>query len=154
MTLSENPGALKKFRRTPWKFQQTFQTPLKNLQAFVLTIVTSGEPLKSGCLTIEQVVFDPERLVALLTSNAIPPRYKRGVPLTATGQGEIEALLCAVLGDSIDFIFVPEPKSFAIYTDHDEYTTFYSHTRSNLNRVTEASQSKGFQEVPGYERQL
>src|SRR5258708_38996659 len=86
MTLSENPGALKKFRRTPWKFQQTFQTPLKNLQAFGLTIVTSGEPLKSGCLTIEQVVFDPEHLIALLTSNAIPPRYERGMSLSAIGQ--------------------------------------------------------------------
>ena len=154
MTLSENPGALKKFRRTPWRFQQTFHTPLKNLQAFVLTIVTSGEPLKSGCLTIEQVVFDPEHLIALLTSKAIPPRYERGVSLTVIGQGEIETLLCAVLGDWTDFIFVPEPKSFAIYTDHDEYTTFYSHTRSNLNRVAQALLGKGFQEVPGYKREL
>jgi hypothetical protein len=108
--------------------------------------------LKSGCLTIEQVVFDPEHLVALLTSNAIPPRYERGVSLTATGQGEIEALLCAVLGGWIDFIFVPEPKSFAIYADHEEYTTFYSNNRSNLNRVTQALLSGGFREVPGYER--
>jgi hypothetical protein len=110
--------------------------------------------LKSGCLTLEQVVFDPEHLVALLSSKAIPPRYERGVSLAATGRGEIEALLCAVLGDWIDFSFVPEPKSFAIYADHDEYTTFYSHTRSNLNRVTQALLSKGFQEVQGYERQL
>ena len=154
MELIENPGALKKFRRTPWKFQQTFHTPLKNLQAFVLTIITSGKPLKSGCLTLEQVVFDPEHLIALLTSYEVPARYERGVSLTASGQGEIEALLCAALSDSTDFIFVPEPKSFAIYADHDEYTTFYSHTRSNLNHVTQTLLSKGFQEVQGYERQL
>jgi len=154
MTLSENPAALKEFRRTTWKFQQTFQTPLKNLQAFVSTIVSAAEPWRAGCLTIEQAVFEPGHLVALLAKNSIPSRYERGVSLTAAGQEEIEALLCAVLGDWIDFIFVPQPKSFAIYADHDEYTTFYAQTRSNLNRVVKALSDRGFQIVQGYEREL
>jgi hypothetical protein len=154
MTLSENPGALKKFRRTAWKFLQTFQTPLKNLPAFMSTIVRAREPWKTGCLTIERAVFEPRHLIALLAKNSIPARYERGVSLTAAGQEEIEALLCAVLGDWIDFIFVRDPKSFAIYADHDEYTTFYARTRSNLNRVTETLMHEGFQTVPDYERQL
>jgi hypothetical protein len=154
MTLSENPAALKKFRRTPWNYQQTFQTPLKNLTAFVSTIVNSAKPWKAGCLTIEQAVFEPGNLMALLAENSIPSRYERGVSLTAQGQEEIEALLRAVLGDCIDFIFVPEPKSFAIYADHDEYTTFYAQTRSNLNRVVKPLSDRGFQIVRDYEREL
>ena len=34
MTVSENPIALVQFRRTPWQFQQTFQTPLAAFAAF------------------------------------------------------------------------------------------------------------------------
>jgi hypothetical protein len=30
-----------------------------------------------------------------------------------------------------------------IYADHDEYTTFYANTRSNLNRVVEALVAQG-----------
>jgi hypothetical protein len=154
MTFSENPSALKKFRRTAWKFQQTFQTPLKNLEPFVSTIISAGEQWKSGSLTIEQAVFDPNELIALLNRNSLPPRYEYGVSLTALGQQEVEALLSAALAGWIDFIFVPEPKSFAIYADHDEFTTFYAHTRSNLNRVTKALIGKGFQPVLGYEREF
>jgi hypothetical protein len=120
----------------------------------VSTIVKAGEQWKAGCLTIEQVVFDPGDLIALLHANSLPSRYERGVSLTAVGHQEMEALLCAALGEWIDFIFVPEPESFAIYADHDEYTTFYAHTRSNVNRVTEALLEMGFQQVLDYERQL
>ena len=154
MKMVENPAALKKFRRTAWKFQQTFETPLKDLKRFVNTIAQAAGPWRSASLTIELVVFDPTHLIDLLNANSIPPRYQRGDSITAVGQEEIEVLLAATLGDWVDFIFVPEPKSFAIYADHDEFTTFYSHTRSNLNRVTQALLSKGFQEVQGYERQL
>jgi len=154
MNLDENPAALKKFRRTAWKFQQTFETPLKDLKRFVSTIGQAGGPWRSASLIIELAVFDPTHLIDLLNANSIPPRYQRGVSITPAGQEEAEALLEAALGDWVDFIFIPDPKSFAIYADHDEYTTFYSHTRSNLNRVTEALSTKGFKEVPGYERIL
>jgi hypothetical protein len=152
MKLTEDPAALKKFRRSAWKFQQTFETPLKNLQSFVSTIFKVGGPWKSASVTIEQAVFDPEHLIALLNKHVIPPRYERGVCITAEEQHEIEPLLCATLGDWVDFIFVPQPKSFAIYADHDEYTTFYAQTRSNLNRVTRALLDNGFRAVPDYER--
>ena len=83
----------------------------------------------------------------------MPPRYECGVSFTATGQEEVRLLLHAIFSDWVDFIFVPEPKSFAIYADHDEYTTFFAHTRSNLNRVVNAL-SDGFKTVPEYERRL
>jgi len=154
MLLSENLGALAEFRREAWEFQQTFETPLKKLQAFVSTIVSAGEQWRTANVTLELVVFEPQHLIALLKENSIPPSYERGVTLTAKGQKEIEALLCAVLQDWIDFVCVPEPESFAIYADHDEFTTIYAHSRSDLNRVTEVLLRKGFKPEPNYTRQL
>ncbi len=46
--------------------------------------------------------------------------------LRAKGQQNVAELLEAMLGDWIDFVFVPTTESFAIYADHDEYTTFYT----------------------------
>jgi hypothetical protein len=63
-------------------------------------------------------------------------------------------LLLAVFSDWVDFIFVPEPKSFGIYADHDEFTTFFAHTRSNLNRVVKPLAEGGFKMIPDYERRL
>lgn len=154
MNISEAPGALKKFRRTAWECQQTFLTPKNDLRSFVAAIVSANEKTKSGCVTIEQAVFEPTNLLNLLGGHSMPPRYARGVSLTAVGQQEIETLLHAIFSDWIDFIFVPDPKSFAIYADHDEYATFFAHTRSNLNQVVKALVDKGFKAVPDYERRL
>jgi len=74
--------------------------------------------------------------------------------VTAVGQREIEELLNAALSDWVDFIFVPAPKPFVIYADHDEYTTFYANTGSNLNRVAEPLLTQGFEEVSEYQRRL
>jgi hypothetical protein len=154
MDISEAPGALKKFRRTAWKYQQTFLTPMDDLRSFVAAIVSANEQTKSGCVTIEQAVFEPTNLLKLLARHSMPPRYARGISLTAAGQQETETLLRAIFSDWIDFIFVPEPRSFAIYADHDEYTTFFAHTRSNLNQVVTTLADKGFKVVPDYERRL
>src|ERR1700751_2204559 len=88
MTVTDAPGALKKFRRTPWKFQQTYLTPLQHLQSFVAASVSVNQEMKSACLTIEQAVFEPTHLVKLLASYSMPPRYECGVSFTATGQEE------------------------------------------------------------------
>jgi hypothetical protein len=153
MTLSEAPGAVKQFRKKAWRFQQTFATPLKNLQAFVTTIV-SGQEFQGGCLTIDQVVFEPKHLISLLGNYSIPPRYGRGTSITAHSQEEVAALLEAALGDWLDFIFTPVPKPIVIFADHDEYTTFFANTRSSLNRVVTALSTQGFKEIGDYERRL
>jgi hypothetical protein len=49
---------------------------------------------------------------------------------------------------------MPAPKPFVIYADHDEYTTFFANTKSNLNRVAQPLTAGGFVSVPDYERQL
>jgi len=152
MNISEAPGALKKFRRTVWKCQETFLTPMNDLRSFVAAIASANGQMKSGSVTIEQAVFEPTNLLNLLASHSMPPRYARGISLTAAGQQEIETLLRAIFSDWIDFIFVPEPRSFTIYADHDEYTTFFAHTRGNLNQVATALVDKGFKTVPDYDR--
>ncbi|HTC94995.1 MAG TPA: hypothetical protein VK699_16245 [Terriglobales bacterium] len=152
MMLSEVPGSIKKFRKTRWKFQQTFETPLKNLQPFVRTIVSASQPLQAGSVTIDQWVFEPKHLIELLTRYSMPLRYEHDLSLIAHGEKEIEELLGAIFSDWIDFVFVPLPKSFAIYADHDEFTTFYAHTRSSLNRVTKPLASQGFRVIEDYQR--
>jgi hypothetical protein len=109
----------------------------------VSTVGQAAGPWRSASLTIELVVFDPTHLIDLLNANSIPPRCQRGVSIIGAEQEEIEALLEAALGDWVDFSFVPEPKSFAIYADHDEFTTFFAQNRSNLNRVVQASSGQG-----------
>lgn len=153
MTLSETPDAVKQFRKKAWRFQQTFATPLENLRAFVATIVSTHE-FQGGCLTIDKVIFEPRRLIGLLSNYSIPPRYGHGTSITAHTHAEVSALLEAALGDSIDLIFVPVPKPIVIFADHDEYTTFYANTRSGLSRVVTALTAQGFREIRGYERQL
>ena len=127
---------------------------MNDLRSFVTAIVSANEQMKSGCVTIEQAVFEPTNLLNLLASHSMPPRYARGISLIAAGQQEIETLLHAIFSDVIDFIFVPEPRSFAIYADHDEYTTFFAHTRSNLNQAVTTLVDKGFKMVPDYDRRL
>jgi hypothetical protein len=153
MNLSETSSALKQIRKTPWKFQQTFKTPLKNLRPFVAAIISTASP-ETACITIEQAVFEPKHWIELLTRYSLPPRYGRGVSVTADGRKEVEELLHTAFTDWFDFLFVPTPKPFVIYADHDEYTTFYANTRSNLNRVVQALLAQGFEEVAEYTRQL
>jgi hypothetical protein len=154
MKLSQVKGSLKRFRRTPWRFQATFHTPLKNLQPFVGAIASALEPLSAGCVTIDQVVFEPKHLIALLTEHSLPAKYGHDWSVTAEGKHETETLLEAALSDWVDFLFVPTPKPFVIYADHDEYITFYANTKSNLNRVAQALSVQAVEKVPGWKRDL
>src|SRR5207249_3956710 len=126
--------------------------PLKSLQPFVATITPAHEPFGAAYITIDEVVFEPKHLLDLLAKNSLPARYGRDVTFVASGNEEVQALLQAALSDWIDFIFVPTPKPFAIYADHDEYTTFYANTKSNLSRVTDALSRQGFEKIKDYGR--
>jgi len=154
MIISRNKGSIKRFRRTPGRFQQTFRTPLKTLRPFVKIIASALEPLRGGCVTMDQVVFEPKNLIGVMAAHSLPTYYGHEWSLTAEDSSETKSLLEAALGDWVDFLFVPMPKTFVIYADHDEYTTFFAHTKSNLNRVAQALTSKGFEKVIGYERTL
>ncbi len=153
MTLSAASGSLKRLRKVTWRFQQTFLTPLPNLQPFVAATISGREKILSGTVTVDSVVFEPKNLNALLASQSLPPTLQRDSCVEATGQQQVGALLEAALGDWVDFWFVPSPKPFVIYADHDEYTTFFANSKSNLNGVVEPLRREGFKTVD-YERKL
>ena len=154
MILSEDPGALKKFRKSAGVFQQTFETPLKNLPAFVSTILNAAGPMQSAKITLDQVVFDPTNLLEMFARYGLPARYEREISISAEGREEIETLLCSTLADWIDFCFIPQPHSFSIYADHDEFATFYAQRRGNLSRITEPLPAAGFKLVADYTREF
>ncbi|MFO1461222.1 MAG: hypothetical protein U1G08_17695 [Verrucomicrobiota bacterium] len=152
MTFAETPGSLKRFRRTPWRFQTTFSTPLRNLPEFTAMILSSLGEVRSGIVLIDRVVFEPVNLIGLLKQDGFTGAVGHDVTLEATGAKDVGELLEAALGDWLDFAFVPSPKPFVLYADHDEFTTFYANTKSHLNRVVEPLKARGFREVPGFVR--
>jgi len=152
MNASIATGAIKKFRETAWEFQATFQTPLKDLERFVIAILSTEESVKQACVIIDQVVFEPKNLINALFSRSQIQPLSKDWSLTATDKEEVQNLLRAALADWVDFAFVPSQKSFVIYADHDEYTTFYANTKSNLNRVVSVLTEQGFKQVVNWQR--
>ena len=73
----------------------------------------------------------------LLTQHEETATLTRDLSITAEGKQEVEQLLAVAFGGWIDFIFIPSPKPFVIYADHDEFTTFHANTKANLNHVSE-----------------
>jgi hypothetical protein len=154
MTLSQTPGSLERLYNTPWRFQQTFHTPLNNLRVFVSTISCAQAPFEAASLTIADMVFEPKHFISLLNRYSLSLKFGRDCCVWATGPQEAAELLEAGLSDWLDFAFEPKPKAFVIYADHDEYTTFYTNTKSNLDRVVQELLAAGFEKVQGYERTL
>jgi hypothetical protein len=130
------------------------QDSSKKIQPFVAAIVATDQPFQTACVTIEQAVIEPRHWIELLTRYSLPPRYEKGVSVTAAGQQEIEAVLAAAFSDWVDFVFVPSPTRFVIYADHDEYTTFYAQTRSALKWIAEVLTGQGFETITGMKGSL
>ena len=59
--LSERPEEILRFRDKPWPFQQTFKTPLKDLNRFVTTFLAPFS-LDRGAMSTDEVVFEPKDL--------------------------------------------------------------------------------------------
>jgi hypothetical protein len=154
MTSSETPGLVKQFRKTSWRFQATFVTPLKNLRPFVELIVSALQPVDEGRVTLDQIVFEPKNLITLTAGHSLAAPRDHDWSLSARGRKEIMQLLEAALGDCVDFAFVPAPRAFVMFADHDEYATFFGNTKSSLNRVVESLTAGGFEKVSNYERRF
>ena len=148
---SERPGEIQRFRTTPWAFQQTFKTPLKDLSRFVSTFLAPFE-LERGALSTDEVVFEPKELLHLLADNSLCADDRYRLTIEARGKQAIAGLLQAALGDWVDFIFVSSPEVIAIYADHDEYTTFYAREQTILKNVTSSLTTSGFDAVLDYSR--
>jgi hypothetical protein len=151
MKLSPDPLSMKLLLRAQPKFQQTFWTPCNQAAKLAKTIVSAGG-LEAAQFGIRRVVFDPENIKTLLEQYSLGRENINHLAIEAEGRDEVEALLKASFRDSTDFLFIPQPKPFVVYADHDEYTTFYSHTRSNLNLVVQALARDGFKTVEGFAR--
>jgi hypothetical protein len=152
MRAEHRPGSIKKFQRTPWRFEKTFQTPLRSLESFSAVIIESLGDMDGGLVTIDAVIMPAGKIEALLASSQLRHSLGHDSCLIAETAGEVRPLLVAALGDWMDFLFVPGPRPFVLYADHDEYTTFFANTRANLGRVTSALERAGFTAVEGYSR--
>jgi len=152
LTKYESIVELTKFREHPWEFQSTFETPLKNLDLFVKTILTSIPSPQSATFIIDSVVFEPRNLIRLLAGHSLPDGFERGTCLMTAGFTETENLLRVSLSDWIDFLFLPDPPTIAIYADHDEFMTLYGHEHSTLDGVVAALLEQGFKLQRDYRR--
>ncbi len=94
MTVSDNPIFLQQFREIPQQFQHTFQTPLQKLQPFVGSILSTHQQIQGGCVTIDQVVFEPKHLVLLLSKHSLPVQCGYGRSITAASLHEIGRASC------------------------------------------------------------
>lgn len=152
MNALSTPGTLKKFRRTPWRFQQTVELPKANdRDRFVSTIITALDGLESAAVTIDNIVFNTEKMTALCSSAVT---LTHDTTISAQSAEEMQALLLAAFWDGTDFICIPTPKPFVFYADHDDWTTFYANTKSNLNRVITPLASQGYKLVRDWQREL
>jgi hypothetical protein len=151
MTITQTPGAIKRFRRTPWRFQQTVERPhADDLGAFVSTITAAHGHIEEATVTLDQIVFGTERMTALCPAGS-PLLLARDASILASGE-EVDALLIAAFMDGPDFIFIPKPKPFVFYADHDDWITFYANTKSHLNRIIEPLESHGYKLVKNWQR--
>lgn len=141
------------FRSKPFSLQETFSTPLQDLPRFISTFLSSFDP-RIGFLSTDEVVFEPKNLLALAMRYEIRIKDEWEWDLTAEGRDHLVDLLEAALGDWIDFLFIPVPQSFAIYADHDEFTTFYFKGKATQSLVTSRLCEAGFKHINGYARPI
>lgn len=151
MEVTHVPGATKRLRKAVGRYQATFHTPLEQLPAFVATLLGAAEALRSASVTIEQVVFEPKNLHALLPTVGLEA-IRRDTVITTVGHHTSDQLLRAALADWVDFFLVPVPQQYVLYADHDEYLTLFAATKSVVSSVRSVVRSAGFEQVSGYQR--
>lgn len=89
-----------------------------------------------------------------MTAQSLPVEYGHDWSIEVEGKQQVKELSIAALSDWVDFVFIPKPKPFVIYADHDEFTTFYANTKSNLNLVAQPLLANGFKQVSDYQRRF
>jgi len=119
----------------------------------VSVIALAHGQINEASITIDEIVFGTERLAALTTGTYSLP-LTRESSISARGPEEVENLLVAAFMDGPDFVFIPTPKPFVFYSDHDDWITFYSNTKSHLNRIIEPMASHGYKLVQNWVREL
>ena len=145
MIVSQSAGAVKKFRRTPWRFQQTISSS-GDPEGLAATIVAAHGEMEEVIVTIDEVVFNTVRLSELLPDGPTL-QLGRDSAISASSPEEIQKLLVAAFDDGVDCICSPTPKPFVFYADHENWITFYANTKSNLNLIIEPMERAGYKLV-------
>ena len=117
-------------------------------------IFSAHQAIQSATLTVNEIIFEPKNLIQLLAQNALLSERDEGVTITTDHANEVVPLLRAALADWVDFLFVPTPKPFVIYADHDEFVTFYANTKSNLNHTVGPLEAHGYKAVQDWQREF
>ena len=138
---------MSKFRRTSWRFQQTFDSPGGELRGeFVGAIISALGESPKATVTIVEVGTGTRFLSELVGLDGSSVTLERGTSIVAESREEIAPLLSAAISDGNDFLFVPTPKPFVMFDD-DGYSTFFANTKSNLNLIAEKLVAVGIHEV-------
>lgn len=134
-----------RLRSAPFEFQQTYHTSLDNLSAFVHSLLAPFT-FTDAELRIETWVFTPEAFLQQLQTFDIAASSGdlNGAIIHAQNRNEAETLLEAALGEWMDFAFFPISGDFAIYSDHDEYTTVFTKTQQAMTSLSESMMQQGF----------
>jgi hypothetical protein len=152
MNAIATPGALKKFRRSPWRFQQTVELPaVSDRDRFVSTIIVAIGGLASATLTIDEIFFKTERLTDLCPTGVT---LALDTAIMALSAAELSALLKAAFWDGPDFLCIPTPKPFVFHADHDNWITFYANSKSNLSLIVEPMTCNGYKIIHDWRRKL
>ncbi|HWR15624.1 MAG TPA: hypothetical protein VN577_12400 [Terriglobales bacterium] len=147
MRVRLNPGTIKKFGRTAWRYQRTYQIPAgKNVARFASAIIQALEEARDANLTVDNLVFEPEHLKTLIGSNEM--HLEHDVTIEVEGRDALIQVLEAAMKDIGDFLFVPRPKRFVLYADRNQRATFFSQSAASLNKMSEFLSNEGFQELP------
>ena len=132
----------------PFPFQQTYATPLDDLQHFIETLLDPFEVSRAS-VWIETLVFNPKELVWYLRGSGIHSNEGElnNSLLLAENRSEAATLLECILGQWADFAFLPTPREFVIYADHDEFTTVFTKSTEKLSSLRKHMKAEGFREV-------
>ena len=97
MTATLTPGAIKKFRRTPWRFQQTVERPeASDLHKFVSAIFRPEHHIEAATVTIDEVIFNTERMTALCPAGF---KLTHDSSIVVDSVEELQTLLVAAFWD-------------------------------------------------------
>ena len=122
---------------------------MKELEKFVETLLRGFEP-ETCSISTDEIVFEPTQILSLFARHSIQVKNHWELIVGAEGQDGIKNLLVATLSDWVDFYFILEPETFAIYADHDEYCTFYAKDDLTIGRIKSSLVDAGFKPVDDY----
>lgn len=145
MKMSLEPTKGWRLRSAPFEFQQTYHTPLHDLPLFVHSLLAPFTFTEAD-LRIETWVLTPEAFMEFLRTFGIATSAGNlnGATVHAESHSEAQTLLEHALSDWMDFAFLPTSTDFAIYADHDEYTTVFTKTPQALSSLSQGMTKQGF----------